>query len=50
MIRDSVDSSRARFGQFEALTHAYREESLCYHSEGMADILRILIGINRFLV
>lgn len=49
MIRDSVDSSRARFGQFEALTHAYREESLCYHSEGMADILRILIGINRSL-
>ena len=47
LIRDSVDSSRARFGQFEALTHAYREESLCYHSEGMADILRILIGINR---
>ena len=32
LIRDSVDSSRARFGQFEALTHAYREESLCYHS------------------
>ena len=31
LIRDSVDSSRARFGQFEALTHAYREESLCYH-------------------
>mgnify|MGYP004621097523 FL=1 len=49
LIRDSVDSSRARFGQFEALTHAYREESLCYHSEGMADILRILIGINRSL-
>lgn len=34
LIRDSVDSSRARFGQFEALTHAYREESLCYHSGG----------------
>ena len=49
LIRDSVDSSRARFGQFEALTHAYREESLCYHSEGIADILRILIGINRSL-
>ncbi len=49
LIRDSVNSSHARFGQFEALTCAYREEILCYRSEGMADIMRILTGINRSL-
>lgn len=49
LIRDGMESARARFGQFEALTQAYREESFCYRSEGAADIMRILININRSL-
>ena len=47
LIRDSVDGSRAWFGQVEAPTHAIDKTAL--PSEGMADIPPILIGINRSL-